>query len=80
MPSVPSANRNVGRCHSLRRVPSLDGSEMGLQACTTPERLRALYNELGWKGSANARAFHLAAKRWLELHHAGRCPVVSDAE
>ncbi len=49
-------------------------------ACTTPERLRMLYNELGWKGNANARTSHLAAKRWLELYHPGRCPVVSDAE
>jgi hypothetical protein len=45
-------------------------------ACTPPEQLRALYNELGWKGSGNARAFHAAAKRWLDVYHPGRCPVV----
>jgi hypothetical protein len=45
-------------------------------ACTPPDRLRALYNELGWKGSANARAIHEAAKAWLTQHHPGRCPVV----
>ena len=34
----------------------------------------------GWKSNAKARAFDPAAKRWSELHHPGRCPVVSDAE
>jgi hypothetical protein len=42
--------------------------------------LRALYKKFGWKENANARAFHLAAQRWLELHHPGRCPVIRDAE
>lgn len=49
-------------------------------ACTPPKQLRAMYNELGWKGNGNARAFHAAAKRWLELHHPDRCPVITDAD
>jgi len=76
-------------------VPRVDGTEyqdldtvygdmsrlvVAWLACTPPERLLTLYNELGWKGHANARAFHLAAKRWLELHHPDRCLVVKDAE
>lgn len=47
-------------------------------ACTPPEKLRAMYNDLGWEGGGNARAFHAAAKAWLEKHHPGRCPVTSD--
>ena len=31
----------------------------------TPDRLRELYNELGWKGEANGRAIHEAAKAWM---------------
>jgi hypothetical protein len=77
----------------MATVPRVDGAEyqdldtvygdmsrlvVAWLACTPPERLVALYNELGWKGHANARAFHLAARRWLEQHHPGRCPVVSD--
>jgi hypothetical protein len=49
-------------------------------ACTSPEKLRDLYNELGWKGSGNTRAFHAAAKRWLELYHPDRCTVVSETD
>jgi hypothetical protein len=45
-------------------------------ACTPPDLLRELYNQLGWKGNANARAIHAAAKAWLAKHHPGRCPVV----
>jgi hypothetical protein len=37
-------------------------------ARTTPAQLRALYNEFGWKGNANARAIHEAAKTWLTKH------------
>jgi hypothetical protein len=48
-------------------------------ACTPHEQLQTLYNELGWEGNANARAFHMAARRWLEQHHPGRCPVVTDS-
>ena len=73
------------------KVPRLDGTDfrdtdtvygdmsrlvVAWLACTSPERLRALYNELGWKGNANARAIHEAAKAWLAEHHPGRCPVV----
>jgi hypothetical protein len=47
-------------------------------ACTPPAQLAAVYNELGWKGHPNARAFHTAAKQWLAKHHPGRCPVVTD--
>jgi hypothetical protein len=47
-------------------------------ACTPVEELLALYNRLGWKGHPNARAFHLAARRWLEQYHPDRCPVVTD--
>jgi hypothetical protein len=73
----------------MAKIPRADGAEyqdldtvygdmsrlvVAWLACTTPEQLRALYKNLGWKGDANVRAFHLAAKRWLELHHPGRCP------
>jgi hypothetical protein len=47
-------------------------------ACTPPDKLAQVYNELGWKGNANARAIHMAAKQWLAKHHPGRCPVVTD--
>jgi predicted oxidoreductase len=33
------------------------------------EELRTLYNDFGWKGSANARPFHLAAHKWFEKYH-----------
>jgi hypothetical protein len=36
---------------------------VGCLACTSPDRLVALYNELGLKGSTNARQFHLAIAR-----------------
>ncbi len=35
-------------------------------AHTPPETLKKLYTELGWKGSPNARAMHVAAKAWME--------------
>jgi len=41
-------------------------------ACTPTDELRALYNELGWKGSPNVRAIQESAKKWLETHHADR--------
>jgi hypothetical protein len=47
-------------------------------ACTPPERLQALYSELGWESTAKVRQFHLAAKRWLEKFHPERpFPVAS---
>ena len=35
-------------------------------ANTPPKKLRQLYNDLGWEGSANVRAIHEAAKAWYE--------------
>jgi len=32
-------------------------------ATTKPARIREIYNELGWLGSANGRAMHEAAKQ-----------------
>jgi hypothetical protein len=49
-------------------------------ACTPPEQLVALYNELGWQGRANARQFHLAAKRWLAQYHPGRSAGAGDTD
>lgn len=48
-------------------------------ASTPPEKLRILYNELGWKGSATVRAMHAAARSWLDQYNPGRCPVVEEA-
>jgi hypothetical protein len=71
----------------MAEVPRLDGASyqdldtaygdmsrlvVAWLASTPPERLVALYNELGWQGRANARQFHSAAKRWLEKYHPGR--------
>lgn len=41
-------------------------------ARTPPEELKELYNEFGWQSSANARQFHLAARRWFEKFHPDR--------
>ena len=41
-------------------------------ARTTPEELRELYNAFGWQSSANARQFHLAARKWFEKYHPDR--------
>lgn len=41
-------------------------------ARTSPEDLRRLYNEFGWQSTANARQFHLAARRWFEKYHPDR--------
>jgi hypothetical protein len=38
-------------------------------AQTSPDELKRLYNRLGWKSSANARQFHLAAMKWFEKYH-----------
>ena len=43
-------------------------------ASTPPEELQKMYNELGWKGSANVRAMHEAAKLWFQLHDPERLP------
>ncbi len=45
---------------------------VALLATTPPARLREMYNELGWRGSANARALHEAAKHWLRTYHPER--------
>lgn len=45
---------------------------VALVAKSSPEELRALYNELGWQSTANARQFHLAARKWYETYHPGR--------
>jgi hypothetical protein len=37
-------------------------------ANTPVDQLGRLYNELGWKGSANVRAIHEAAKMWMEKY------------
>jgi hypothetical protein len=74
----------------ISRVPRLDGGELhdtatvygnmsrlvvSWLAITPPEGLRALYNELGWKGSANVRTMHETAKVWLAEHRAdGNAP------
>jgi hypothetical protein len=34
----------------------------------TPAELNALYNDLGWNGSANGLAIHEAAKAWMAQH------------
>jgi hypothetical protein len=44
-------------------------------ASTRPEKLRSLYNDLGWGGVANVQAIHKAAKAWLKEYHPGRCPM-----
>jgi len=45
---------------------------------STPHReLAELYNKLGWEGNAGARAFHEAAKRWMEKYQPGRLPASS---
>ena len=33
------------------------------------EEIEDLYNELGWKGTANSRALNEAARRWIEKYH-----------
>jgi hypothetical protein len=38
-------------------------------ARTSPDELKRLYNEFGWKSSANSRQFHLAAMKWFEKYH-----------
>jgi hypothetical protein len=38
-------------------------------ATTDSAELTAKYNEYGWKGQANARAIHEAAKRWFLDNH-----------
>src|SRR3954468_17985644 len=48
-------------------------------ASTSPDELQALYTEAGWKGAANVRQFHLAAKLWLEKNHPGRFSTDDDA-
>jgi hypothetical protein len=43
---------------------------------STPHReLAELYNKLGWEGNAGARAFHEAAKRWMEKYQPRRLPA-----
>lgn len=46
-------------------------------ANVSPEELRTLYLDFGWKGSANARQFHLAALKWLEKYHPELTPPSS---
>ena len=75
----------------MREVPRRDGTDyqdvdtvygdmsrlvVAWLAHTPHDRLRELYNELGWGGSGNARAMHEAVKAWLAKYHPGRCPVV----
>jgi hypothetical protein len=67
----------------LRDVPRADGDAyqdvatiygdmsrlvVGWLARTPPAELGRLYHEFGWKGDANARAMHEAAKVWLATH------------
>ena len=74
----------------MGEVPRLDGTDyrdidtvygdmsrlvVAWLACTPPDDLSAVYKKLGWKGSANVRAIHKAAKAWLREHAPGRCPV-----
>lgn len=47
---------------------------VALLAGTPTAELRALYNRLGWSGSANARVLHEAAKAWMDRYHPGRRP------
>jgi hypothetical protein len=69
----------------IRGVPTLRGGEyqdlntiygsmsrlaVSWLATTDPAELEAKYNEFGWKGEANARAIHEAARRWFLDHHA----------
>lgn len=77
----------------MASVPRVDGAEyqdldtiygdmsrlvVAFLASTPPEKLRLLYNELGWKGSATVRAMHAAACSWLDQYHPGRCPVAEE--
>ena len=47
-------------------------------ASMSPEQLRALYHDFGWAGYGNARAAHLAARKWAELYHPGRFNVATE--
>lgn len=52
---------------------------VGRLATRSPQQLREIYSRTGWKGNANARALHEAAKRWYTVHHPGRLPPVVDS-
>ena len=41
-------------------------------ASTPPEQLKALYNDMGWEGSASAQVIHEAAREWLNDYHPQR--------
>jgi hypothetical protein len=45
---------------------------VALLALSTPEELRTMYIDFGWEGEANARQFHLAARKWFEKYHPER--------
>jgi hypothetical protein len=47
-------------------------------ATMDPEELRTLYNDFGWKGSANARQFYLAAHKWFEKYHPDLKPPIDE--
>jgi hypothetical protein len=47
---------------------------VGWLARTPPAELRRLYHEFGWKGNANARGIHEAARAWYAEHHPDRAP------
>lgn len=40
-------------------------------ASMEPDEIKGLYNELGWGGSANARAIHAAAREWMQRYRRG---------
>ncbi len=44
---------------------------VALLAKRSVDELRAMYNELGWGGSGNARAMHEAAALWMNRHRPG---------
>ena len=37
-------------------------------ATTPPNEIIRIYNQLGWGGTANGRALHEAARRWMETY------------
>jgi hypothetical protein len=48
-------------------------------AQTSPDELKRFYNQLGWKSSANARQFHLAAMKWFEKYHPNHSFLAQEA-
>jgi len=71
--------RKDGEEYQDLRTPYGDMSRLVVAwlARQSPKELADLYNDLGWEGHAGSRAFHEAAKRWMEKYQPERLPVTS---